>query len=76
MVITVGSELETALNEEAQRLGVPPEVLALEALRERFLTPVPADESRDEWERRLRQVATDCGVSLPDSALSSEGIYE
>ena len=36
----------------------------------------PAAGSRDEWERRLRRVATDCGVSLPDAALSSEGIYE
>ncbi len=33
-------------------------------------------ESRDEWERRLRQVATDCGTSLRDDALSSDGLYE
>jgi hypothetical protein len=76
MVITLGPELEGALNELARRQGVPPEVLALEALRDRFLAPTPADESQDEWERRLRQVATDCGVSLPDAALSSEGLYE
>lgn len=33
-------------------------------------------ESRDEWERVLRSVATDCGVSLSDEALSREGMYE
>jgi predicted DNA-binding antitoxin AbrB/MazE fold protein len=31
---------------------------------------------RDEWERKLLSVAVDCGVSLPDSALSSEQLYE
>jgi len=34
--------------------------------------PVPADE----WERRLFAAAIDCGVSVPDSALSSDGLYE
>jgi predicted transcriptional regulator len=76
MVITLDPKLKTALNELARRQGVSPEALALEALRERFLVPAPADESQDEWERRLRQTATDCGVSLPDAAVSSEGIYE
>jgi hypothetical protein len=76
MVITLGPELEAALNEQARRKGLSPEVLALNALRERFLVPPPAGESRDEWERRLRQIATDCGVTLPDAALSSEGLYE
>lgn len=40
----------------------------------------PADESpvqpQDEWERALLGVAKDCGVSLPDAAVSSEGLYE
>jgi hypothetical protein len=31
---------------------------------------------RDEWERVVLGVATDCGTSLSDSAVSSEGIYE
>jgi hypothetical protein len=76
MVITLGSELEAALHDEARRQGVPPEDLALEALRHRFLTPGRANASRDDWERRLRAVATNCGVSLPDAAVSSEGVYE
>jgi hypothetical protein len=76
MVITLGPELAAALNEQARRQGVAPEVLVLEALRDRFLAPGRPEESRDEWERRLREVATDCGVSLSDAAVSSEGIYE
>ena len=76
MVITVDPELETALKERARRQGVAPEVLALEVLRERFLAPAPADESQDEWVRQLRSIATDCGVSLSDAAVSSDGIYE
>lgn len=76
MVIHLGSELEAALIESARRQGVAPEVLALDALRERFLAAASTVRPRDEWERRLLGVATDCGVSLPDSALSSDGLYE
>ena len=32
--------------------------------------------SRDDWVRRLRAIATDCGVSLSNEALSSEGLYD
>jgi predicted DNA-binding antitoxin AbrB/MazE fold protein len=31
---------------------------------------------QDEWEQLLLSVAHDCGVSLSDSAVSSEGLYE
>lgn len=33
-------------------------------------------QPHDEWERLLRGLAKDCGVSLPDLAVSSEGLYE
>jgi hypothetical protein len=33
-------------------------------------------EPQDDWERRLLEVGTDCGVSLSDLAVSSEGLYE
>ncbi len=33
-------------------------------------------EGKEEWLRRLRGAATDCGVSLSNEALSSEGLYE
>jgi hypothetical protein len=76
MVITLGPELEAALNELARREGVAPKDLALNALRERFLAAASPLQPQDEWERRLLGAATACGVSLPHSAVSSEGLYE
>jgi hypothetical protein len=76
MVINLGPQLEAALTEQARRCGVAPEVLALEGLRERFLPKVPPVEPRDEWERKLFAAALDCGVSVPDAALSSDGLYD
>jgi hypothetical protein len=75
MVITLDAELEIALNELARQRGVAPEVLAISVLRERLLATA-ALQPRDEWERGLLAVARDCGVSLPDSALSSEALYD
>ena len=76
MVVNLTPQLEAALTEQARRRGVAPEILALEALRDRFLPKVPPVEPRDDWERRLFGAALDCGVSVPDSALTSEGLYE
>jgi hypothetical protein len=76
MVITVAPDLESALNELARRHGVAPDVLANEALRERFLAPARPIQPRDEWERRLLAAGSDCGVSLSNEAVSSEGLYE
>jgi hypothetical protein len=76
MVIQLGSELEAALIESARRQGVAPEELVLDVLRERFLTSASPVQPKDEWERRLLSTGTDCGVSLPHSALSSDGLYE
>ncbi len=76
MVITLDPELEAALNEEAKRRGVTPEVLALNALRERFLDTAALLQPRDEWERGLLEAARDCGVSLPSWAVRSEGLYD
>ena len=77
MRIEVPSALEAVLNESAQRNGVSPQELALSVLRERFLrvsaTPLMPT---GEWERTLLGAATDCGVSLPQGALSSEGLYD
>ena len=75
MVITLDPELEAVLREVARRQGLAPETLALNVLRERFL-PAAALQPRDEWERTLLGLARDCGVSLPDSAVSSEGLYD
>jgi len=76
MVITLSPELEAALNNVASRSGVAPEVLALKALRDRFLGTASPVQPQDDWERRLLAAAKDCGVSLSDSAVSGEGLYE
>jgi hypothetical protein len=76
MEITLDAELEAAVKLEAGRRGLAPEALAVEALRERFKDALALSQPRDEWERRLRSIARDCGVSLPDLALSSEGLYD
>jgi predicted transcriptional regulator len=74
MVITVSPDLEAALNEAARQQSREPEAVALDALRERFLRLAATLQPRDEWERGLLQAERDCGVSLSDAALSSEGL--
>ena len=76
MVITLGPELEAALKAAANQRGIAQEVLALDVLHERFLGMVSLLQPLDEWERGLLEAARDWGVSLPDSALSSEGLYD
>jgi hypothetical protein len=76
MVINLSPQLEAALTEQSRGRGITPEALALQALQDRFLPKLPLVEPRDDWERSLFEAAIDCGVSLPDSALSSDGLYE
>ncbi len=76
MMIAVSPELEAALTESARLRGIAPEAMALQALRDRFLVDPLALAPQDDWERRLLEAATDCGVSLPHSALRAEGLYE
>ena len=76
MEINLPPQLEAVLSEQAQRRGVAPEVVAVDALREWFLPRVPLVEPQDEWERRLFGAATDCGVTVSHEALSSDGLYE
>ncbi len=75
MVITLPPDLESALAAQARRRGVAPEALALDVLC-RHLLPTAPPTPVDEWERRLFDAAVDCGVSVPDSALSSDGLYD
>lgn len=72
MVIHLDPKLAAALAAVAKAQGVTAEELALATLRGKF-API---EPQDEWERKLLALATDWGVSLPNSALSSEGIYD
>ncbi|MFW6169214.1 MAG: hypothetical protein ACODAD_01910 [Planctomycetota bacterium] len=75
MVIELGPDLEAVLSDAARQQGLAPEVLAVDALRERFLGKLPV-APRDEWERGLLDAARNCGISLPHAALSSEGLYD
>lgn len=75
MVLTLPPQLASALSERAARRGVTPETLALDILR-RYMPPAGPPVPADEWERGLLAAARDCGVSLPDSALTSEGLYD
>ncbi len=75
MIITLPPHLESALAAQALRRGVDPEILALDLLRRHLLPAVPPYPI-DEWERRLFAAAIDCGVSVPDAALSSDGLYD
>jgi hypothetical protein len=74
VVIHVGPDLAAKLSDAARKQGVAPEALALNALRERFLDPQP--QPRDEWERKLLAAGSDCGVSLSDEAVGSDGLYD
>lgn len=76
IIINLPPELEAAVNEQAQRRGLAVAKLILETLQARFLAKPLPFEPRDEWERRLLEGAMDCGVSIPDGALSSEGLYD
>jgi hypothetical protein len=76
VVISLEPELEAALNQAARDRGVAPELLALDALRQRFLHSAAPAVPHDEWERRLLGMARECGVSLPDTVLSRQAIYE
>jgi hypothetical protein len=75
MSITLDPDLEARLKELAEKQGIPPETLALNALRQ-HLALAAEPEPRDEWERRLLSIATDCGVSLPNEAFLAESLYE
>jgi hypothetical protein len=75
MVLRLPSELESALKQRAEQAGTNAQDLALTALRERFLPPAVPRSAEDRIEL-LHASIKDYGVSLPDSALTSEGIYD
>lgn len=75
MGINLGPDLQAALNEAARQQGIEPEALIVTTLRDHFL-PTRPFQPQDDWERLLLDAASDCGVSLPDSAVSSEELYD
>ena len=75
MVLDLPQQLESALAEHADRRGVSPAALARDIL-ERHLLQTAAPVALDDWERGLLAAARDCGVSLTDADLSSDGVYD
>jgi hypothetical protein len=78
ITITLTPELEQAAMAEAKRRGIALQELTAEALSALLAASPrqPPEVPIDEWERRLEAIAIDCGVSLPDEALSSEALYD
>lgn len=76
MTITLEPALEAALAEAARKQGTTPDALAAQILRERLPVMSPPTEPRDEWDRELMSLASNCGVSLSNEALGRESLYE
>ena len=80
VTITLTPNLEQAVFQRAREQRTTPEAVILDALREKLSLPEPehqsAAPSANEWKIRLRKLATRCGVSLSNEAVSSEGLYD
>ena len=76
MILEINGELEAAIAEAASRAGTTTEELALRYLNSAFSKPTQPYMPRDEWERQMFSIISDCGVSLPDSVLCSDGYYD
>lgn len=76
MTITLPPDLEAVVIERARETGASAEDYVIAALREQIVESRPVLEPRDEWERLVLSLGTDCGVSLPQEALTSEALYE
>lgn len=76
MTIGMLPELKAAIQEEARKQGINPEVVAFNALYERFVGKPSPLEPRDDWERQMLSLPIDCGVSLSDETLRRESMYE
>jgi hypothetical protein len=78
ITVSLAPDLEQAALAEAKRRGIPVQELTAEALRALLIarTSPPAAMSHGEWKRKLARLGVDCGVSLPDAALTSEALYD
>ena len=79
MTIKLTSDLEEMIRKQADERRTTPEAIIMGVLRERFLPPsecAPPRQAADDFRAWLQRLATHCGVSLSDEAVSSEGLYE
>lgn len=80
MTINLSADLEAAVADEAQRLGTTPDRIVELALQERLRPQVvqssPRAPNPDERLQRILAATKECGISLSNEALSSEGLYD
>ncbi len=80
MTISLAPEIAAALEAVARKQGTTPEKLLIPILRDQLRAMEPSrqalPEPRDEWEAMVLGAGRDCGVSLSDEALSSDGLYD
>lgn len=78
MTIAIPNDLEKALNERAQSLGVSPANIVEQALRKELeaKSSVVLQPPKDDWERRLRNLGVKTGAALSDDQLSRENQYD
>ena len=76
MTITLPPDLESAVVQRARENGISAEALVISAVRAQMDESPRLPQPRDDWERLVLSLGTNCGVSLPPEALTSEGLYE
>ena len=80
MTIMLNPEIVQALTEAAHRRGINPEAYLLDLLHGKLgmasTSTLASLQPADEWEEKLLSMASDCGTSLSNEAVSSEGLYE
>lgn len=74
--VTLPPELERVALEQARRVGKSPQQFVLGVLESSLLPASVSEASADEWQRKLEAASVDCGTSLSDEALSSNGLYD
>jgi hypothetical protein len=75
LTIELNPTVEAILSQQAQQRNTTPEELVVEAINEKFASK-KLPEPKDDWERLLLSIAVDCGTSLSNEDLSSEGLYD
>ena len=80
MTLALAPDIETLVTETAQERGTTPGEFIDHFLRENLMPKqrqaINEIVPRDDWEERILKLGTDCGVSLSNEAVSSEGIYD
>ncbi len=79
MTIRLEADLEEVIRKHASEQQTTPEAIVMDILREQLSLsrgPSLPHPPAEDWKTRLRRLATHCGVSLSDEAVSSEGLYD